>query len=218
MNGAPVRVLLADDHPLVRAGVRRVLDAEPDLEVVGEAEDGTQALAAIHSAAPDVLVLDLAMPGMDGLEVLRQAKAIRPALRIVVLTMHASPEYVARAIHFGADGYLLKESAVQDLMLAIKAVVAGRAYHSPQVQAHLASLVRNGSAEATREVDRLTGREREVLREIALGRSTKQIAARLGIGVRTVETHRANLMRKLDRHSIALLTQFAIREGLVSAP
>lgn len=218
MTAPPVRVLLADDHPLVRAGVRRVLDAEPHLIVVGEAEDGTQALAAIRTAAPDVLVLDLAMPGVDGLAVLRQAKTIRPALRIVVLTMHASPEYVARAIQSGADGYLLKESAVQDLVSAIEAVAAGRAYHSPQIQAHLASLVRNGAAAAPRDMDRLTGREREVLREIALGRSTKQIAARLGIGVRTVETHRANLMRKLDRHSVALLTQFAIREGLVEAP
>jgi DNA-binding NarL/FixJ family response regulator len=218
MSGAPIRVLLADDHPLVRAGVRRVLDAEPHLEVVGEAEDGAAALEAVRTAAPDVLVLDLAMPGVDGLEVLREAKAIRPALRIVVLTMHASPEYVTRAIRNGADGYLLKESAVQDLLLAIEAVVAGRAYHSPQVQAHLASLVRNGAATTGREIDRLTGREREVLREIALGRSTKQIAARLGIGVRTVETHRANLMRKLDRHSVALLTQFAIREGLLGAP
>lgn len=218
MTAPPVRVLLADDHPLVRAGVRRVLDAEPHLIVVGEAEDGAQALAAIRTAAPDVLVLDLAMPGVDGLAVLRQAKTIRPALRIVVLTMHASPEYVARAIQSGADGYLLKESAVQDLVSAIEAVAAGRAYHSPQIQAHLASLVRNGAAAAPRDMDRLTGREREVLREIALGRSTKQIAARLGIGVRTVETHRANLMRKLDRHSVALLTQFAIREGLVEAP
>jgi DNA-binding NarL/FixJ family response regulator len=218
VTAPPVRVLLADDHPLVRAGVRRVLDAEPHLIVVGEAEDGAQALAAIRTAAPDVLVLDLAMPGVDGLAVLRQAKTIRPALRIVVLTMHASPEYVARAIQSGADGYLLKESAVQDLVSAIEAVAAGRAYHSPQIQAHLASLVRNGAAAAPRDMDRLTGREREVLREIALGRSTKQIAARLGIGVRTVETHRANLMRKLDRHSVALLTQFAIREGLVEAP
>ncbi|HEV8357888.1 MAG TPA: response regulator transcription factor [Gemmatimonadales bacterium] len=217
MSGARIRVLLVDDHPLVRAGVRRVLDAEAGLEVVGEAADGAAALRAIRELAPDVLVLDLAMPGVDGLEVLRRAKTIRPALKIVVLTMHANPEYVARAIQTGADGYLLKESAVQDLLSAIEAVVAGRAFHSPQIQAQLAGMLRNGASGPPREIDRLTERERDVLRELAAGRSTKEIAARLGIGSRTVETHRANLMRKLDLHSVALLTQFAIRVGLVRA-
>jgi DNA-binding NarL/FixJ family response regulator len=217
VSGARIRVLLVDDHPLVRAGVRRVLDAEAGLEVVGEAADGAAALRAIRELAPDVLVLDLAMPGVDGLEVLRRAKTIRPALKIVVLTMHANPEYVARAIQTGADGYLLKESAVQDLLSAIEAVVAGRAFHSPQIQAQLAGMLRNGASGPPREIDRLTERERDVLRELAAGRSTKEIAARLGIGSRTVETHRANLMRKLDLHSVALLTQFAIRVGLVRA-
>ena len=218
MSAARIRVLLVDDHPLVRAGVRRVLDTEPQLEVVGEAADGTAALGAIRDLSPDVLVLDLAMPGVDGLEVLRRARTIRPKLKIVVLTMHANPEYVARAIQTGADGYLLKESAVQDLLSAIEAVVAGRAFHSPQIQAQLAGMLRNGTPGPPREIDRLTEREREVLRELAAGRSSKEIAARLGIGSRTVETHRANLMRKLNLHSVALLTQFAIREGLVRAP
>lgn len=218
MSTARTRVLLVDDHPLVRAGVRRVLDAESRLEVVGEAENGAAALQAIREQAPDVLVLDLAMPDMDGLEVLPRAKKIRPELKIVVLTMHASPEYVVRAIQAGADGYILKESAVQDLLSAIDAVTAGRAFHSPQIQMQLGELLRQAAAPAAREIDRLTDRERDVLREIAVGRSTKQIAARLGIGSRTVESHRANLMRKLDLHSVALLTQFAIREGLIRAP
>jgi len=215
VSAARIRVLLVDDHPLVRAGVRRVLDAESHLEVVGEAADGAAALRAIPELAPDVLVLDLAMPGVDGLEVLRRAKALRPALKVVVLTMHANPEYVARAVQTGADGYLLKESAVQDLLAAIEAVMAGRAYHSPKIQMQLAEMLRHGGTPPLRAIDRLTDRERDVLRELAAGSSTKEIAARLGIGNRTVETHRANLMRKLNLHSIALLTQFAVREGLV---
>src|SRR5262249_44252159 len=133
-------------------------------------------------------------------------------------TMHASTEYVARAIKSGADGYLLKESAAQELLAAIDAVMTGSSFHSPQIQTQLAALVRSGSSAASRAIDRLTDRERAVLRAIAAGRSTKQVAARLGIGTRTVETHRANLMRKLDLHSVALLTQFAIREGLVRSP
>lgn len=218
MRSARIRVLLADDHPLVRSGVRRVLESQSELEIVGEAEDGAAALAKISELAPDVLILDLAMPGTDGLEVLRRAKTIRPELKIVVLTMHASPEYVARAIQLGADGYLLKESAVPELLAAINAVRLGRAFHSPKIQAELANLVRNTTPVPARLLDRLTDRERQVLREIAAGRSTKQVAATLGIGRRTVETHRANLMRKLGLHSVALLTQFAIREGLVGSP
>jgi len=213
------RVLLVDDHPLVRAGVRRV-ECASDLEVVGEAADGAAALEAIRDLRPDVLILDLGMPGMDGLSVLQRARLIRPSLKILVLTMHASSEYVARAIQAGADGYLLKESAVQELLAAIQSVVAGRAFHSPQIQLELARLVRNGAegAVSSRELDRLSDREREVLRAIAEGASTKEIAARFGISTRTVETHRASLMRKLGLRSVALLTQFAIRVGLVRTP
>ncbi|HLG04676.1 MAG TPA: response regulator transcription factor [Gemmatimonadales bacterium] len=218
MTSAPVRVLVVDDHPLVRAGVRRVLESEPGFEIAGEAEDGAAALEMIRSRPLDIVVLDLALPGIDGLEVLRQAKAIRPELRIVVLTMHASAEYLARAIRSGADAYLLKESAAPELLAAVRAVQAGRAFHSPRLQAELANLVRGGNVESRRAVERLTEREREVLRHIAAGRSSKEIAVQLGIGVRTVETHRANLMRKLGIRSIALLTQFAIREGVEPTP
>lgn len=213
-----IRVLLVDDHPLVRAGVRRVLESEPGIAIVGEAADGGAALAALQGTPVDVMVLDLGMPGVDGLEVLARAKAIRPSLRIVVLTMHANAEYVARAIQQGADGYLLKDSAVQDLVAAIMAVVGGRAFHSAQIQQQLARIVRGEAAVGAPGLDRLTDREREVLRAIAMGRSTKEIAATLGIGARTVETHRANLMRKLELRSVALLTQFALRAGLVRTP
>jgi two-component system response regulator NreC len=219
MKPAPkIRVLLADDHTLVRAGVRRILEAEPTLAVCGEATDGASALAALAELDPDVLVLDLTMPGLDGFEVLRQAKHDRPELKVLVLTMHANPEYVQRAISEGADGYLLKDSAVQDLVAAIAAVCEGQAYYSPQIQARLAEILRSGREPQPRPLDLLTEREREVLRLVAQGLATKEIAARLDIGARTVETHRANLMRKLDLHSVARLTQFAIREGLVDAP
>jgi len=208
------RILLADDHTLVRAGVRRILEAQPGLAVVGEVADGDAALEFVQQNDLDVLVLDLTMPGTDGFGVLRRVKALRPHIKVLVLTMHSNAEYVARAVQDGADGYLLKDSAVQDLVAAIEAVRAGRAYYSPPVQRELSELLRAHAA-PPRPVDLLTEREREILRLVATGLSTKEIASRLDISTRTVETHRANLMRKLGLKSVALLTQFAIREGLV---
>jgi DNA-binding NarL/FixJ family response regulator len=216
-RGVATRVLLADDHNLVRAGVRRILEAHEEVEVVGEVGDGESALRALETTPTDVLVLDLTMPGVDGFEVLRRAKAAHPDLRVLVLTMHASPAYVSRAIREGADGYLLKDSAVQDLVTAIGSVMEGRAYYSPPIQAELGELLRAEGARQ-RQLDQLTDREREVLRLVAEGLSTKEIAARLAISTRTVETHRAHLMRKLGLRSVALLTQFAIREGMLGGP
>jgi two-component system response regulator NreC len=210
-------VMLADDHTLVRAGVRKILEAHSGFSVVGEAADGRAAIAALKQQPVDVLVLDLTMPGMDGFEVLRRAKSVRPEIKVLVLTMHASAEYVARAIREGADGYLLKDSAVQDLVAAIQAVMAGREYYSPPVQRELSEMVR-GNAGGKRRTEPITDREREVLKLVAEGLSTKEIATRLDISTRTVETHRANLMRKLGLHSVARLTQYAIREGLIDAP
>jgi len=210
----PVRILLADDHTLVRAGVRRILEAQPGITVAGEVSDGDAALDFLRAEPVDVLVLDLTMPGTDGFEVLRQVKVTLPGMKVLVLTMHADAEYVARAVQDGADGYLLKDSAVQDLVAAIEAVQAGRAYYSPPVQRELSELLRAHSA-PPRPMDTLTEREREVVRLVVKGLSTKEIATQLDISTRTVETHRANLMRKLNLKSVALLTQFAIREGLV---
>jgi len=213
----PVRILLADDHTLVRAGVRRILEAEPGIVVAGEVADGDAALEFLRVNPVDVLVLDLTMPGADGFEVLRQVKGTRSGMKVLVLTMHANAEYVARAVQDGADGYLLKDSAVQDLVSAIEAVRSGRAYYSPPVQRELSELLRAHSA-PPRPMDTLTDREREVLQLVVKGLSTKEIASKLDISTRTVETHRANLMRKLNLKSVALLTQFAIREGLVREP
>ncbi len=212
---APTHVLLADDHALVRAGLRKILEAQPGFAVVGEAADGRAALAALKEQPVDVVVLDLSMPGADGFEVLRRAKGIRPGLKVLVLTMHTSPEYVTRAVREGADGYLLKDSAVQDLVAAIQSVMAGREYYSPPVQRELTEMLRGGGRRAAEPI---TGREREVLKMVAEGLSTKEIASRLDISSRTVETHRANLMRKLGLRSVARLTQYAIRAGLIEAP
>jgi DNA-binding NarL/FixJ family response regulator len=212
-----VRVILADDHTLVRSGIRRILEAQPDIVVVDEASDGRAALEAVRRSDAEVLVLDLKMEGPDGIEVLRAAKAERPDLKVLILTMHAGREYVARAMQEGADGYLLKDSAVQDLVAAVQAVVDGRAYYSPAIQQQMAELLREGSG-VTQGIQLLSDREREVLTLLAGGCSSKEIASSLDISTRTVETHRANLMRKLGVRSVALLTQIAIREGIVDLP
>lgn len=212
-----VRVILADDHTLVRAGIRRILESLPACVVVDEAVDGLQAIDSLRRVEADVLVLDLTMAGRDGIEVLRVAKAERPALKVIVLTMHAGREYVARAMQEGANGYLLKDSAVQDLAAAIAAVTSGLTYFSPAIQQQMAEMLKGG-VPAVPDLRALTEREREVLILLARGSSTKEIAASLDIGVRTVETHRANLMRKLGVRSVALLTQVAIREGIIDLP
>lgn len=213
----PTRVLLVDDHTLVRAGVRRILEAHAGIRVVDEVPDGDRAIQALEAGGVDVVVLDLTMPGRDGFTVLAEIRHRWPAVQVIVLTMHSSGEYVARAVREGARGYLLKDSAVQDLVAAIEAVMAGGEFYSPAVQRSLADALRQGERTSS-PLEQLTEREREVLRLVAEGLATKEIAARLFISGRTVETHRANLMRKLDLHSVALLTQFAIREGLVRQP
>jgi DNA-binding NarL/FixJ family response regulator len=210
----PIRVMLADDHTLVRAGIRRILESVPGLLVVGEAADGRQAIDLVRAETADVLVLDLKMNDTDGIEVLRVAKAEKPDLKVLILTMHAAREYVARAMHEGADAYLLKDSAAQDLVAAIDAVMAGRAYYSPAIQHTMAELLREGS-KVPQGIQGLSDREREVLALLAGGLSSKEIATKLDISVRTVDTHRSNLMRKLGVKSVALLTQVALREGIV---
>lgn len=212
MSEARTRVILADDHTLVRAGIRRILESQPQFEVVAEAADGVAAIEAVERLGADVLVLDLNMNGLEGIDVLRRCKVAVPDLKIVILTMHAGREYVSRAIAEGADGYLLKDSAVQDLAAAIAAVMGGGTYFSPAIQQQMLEMVRDGHRQG---LQGLTDREREVLILIARGLSTKEIASSLDIGQRTVETHRSNLMRKLGVKSVALLTQVAIREGIL---
>jgi DNA-binding NarL/FixJ family response regulator len=214
MSSKAIRLLLVDDHTLVRAGVRRILESHEGIRVVGEVSDGEGAIEALSAGGIDVVVLDLTMPDCDGFALLAEMRRRWPAVKPIVLTMHSSGEYVARSVREGAKGYLLKDSAVHDLVAAIETVVLGGEYYSPSVQGSMADALRREGGRFSM-LDQLTEREREVLRLVAEGLATKEIAARLFISTRTVESHRANLMRKLDLRSVALLTQFAIREGLV---
>ena len=216
MTDTPIRILIADDHALVREGIRRVLDEDPGFDVVAEASDGRQALERIEETNPDVAILDISMPERSGLDVARQLREERPALKVLILSMHDETEYVMRAVHAGAAGYLLKDDAGPALLRqAVRAVQAGDSYFSPAVAARLTDALRGGSSGSADPLERLTGRELEVLRLVAAGRSNKQIAAELGISRRTVESHRESMMRKIEIRTVAGLTRFALENGLL---
>jgi DNA-binding NarL/FixJ family response regulator len=211
----PIRVLLADDHALVRAGLRKLLESLSGVAVVGEAGDGREALALVASKKPDLVLLDITMPGLNGLEAAERIAREHPGTRVILLSMHASEEHVLRALRAGASGYLPKDAALGELELAINAVRKGETYLSPAVSRHVSDYVRRMGAEAEPR-ESLTPRQREILQLIAEGQSTKRIAATLGVSVKTVETHRSQLMEKLDIHDVAGLVRYAIRIGLVS--
>jgi DNA-binding NarL/FixJ family response regulator len=216
MTDAPIRILIADDHALVREGIRRVLDEDPGFDVVAEASDGRQALERIEETNPDVAILDISMPERSGLDVARQLREERPALKVLILSMHDETEYVMRAVHAGAAGYLLKDDAGPALLRqAVRAVHEGDSYFSPAVAARLTEALRGGSSGSADPLERLTGRERQVLRLVAAGHSNKQIAAELGISRRTVESHRESMMRKIEIRTVAGLTRFALENGLL---
>jgi DNA-binding NarL/FixJ family response regulator len=212
----PLRVLLADDHAILREGVRLVLEAQPDITVVGEAGNGAEALALAHRLRPDVVVMDIAMPDVNGLEATRRLRAELPEVQVVVLTMHADREYVTQVVQAGAAGYVLKQAAAQELVRALRAARAGDAFlHPAATRALIGDYLRRVDDEGP--ADGLTPREREVLRLVARGASNRAIANDLGISVKTVEAHRANLMAKLDMHDRTELVRYAIRTGLISA-
>ena len=216
MNSNTLRIVLVDDQELVRAGVRKVLEGEGDMAVVGEASDGYEMMRLLHAVEADVVVMDLNMPGRDGFEALRDLHMADLPVKVLVLSLHDDPQYVGRAVREGAHGYLLKDCAVQDLPLAVRAVMQGRPFFSPRAQAALSEALRNG--QRLDPIDLLSPRELEVLKRVAGGLSSKEIGAALNISPRTVETHRASLMRKLDLHSVAELTRFAIEKGIVRKP
>lgn len=211
-----IHVVLADDHALVRAGIRALLDRLPDVQTVGEAGTGAEALALIESCRPDVAIVDLSMGAMSGLDVVARAAASVPAVRIIVLSMHANEGYVAQALRAGAAGYLIKDAASDELELAIAAVRRGETYLSPGISRAVISGFLAGpgaGGRGTRPV--LTPRQREVLALIARGKSTREIARLLGLSVKTVETHRAAVMDRLDIHDVAGLVKHALRAGLI---
>ncbi len=209
------RVLLADDHSLVRAGIRYLLQNLPDIDVVAEAGDGREALQLIEKHNPDIVLMDIAMPNLSGLEAAIHVAENFPHVRLIILSMHATEEYVLRALRSGASGYILKDADITELELAIKAVSRGETYISPSVSKHVTDYVRRVGG-GTSPLDRLTMRQREVLQLIAEGHTTQEIAQILEISSKTVETHRAQLMARLDIHDIAGLVRYAIRVGLVA--
>lgn len=214
---AAIRVLLADDHSVVREGLRHVLAGAPELTVVGEAGTGPEAMSLAAQERPDVVLLDLTMPGAGGLEVLRHLRTTLPEIRVLILSVHDDPEYVLESVRAGAHGYLRKDSSPAEIRQAIRAVYAGDAYFSPPVARHLTTALRDATGTPSSEGDiaALTSREREVLMRVARGLTNRETASELGISVRTVEAHRDSLMRKLRIHTVAGLTRFAISQGLL---
>lgn len=212
----PIRVLLADNHTLVRAGLRALLHSLDGIEVVAEANDGREALRLIEIHRPDVVLMDVAMPEMNGLEATTRIVKEFPNVRVIILSMHANEEYVLQSLRTGAVGYVLKDSGVSELELALKAISRGETYLSPAVSKHVvADYVRRVGGESN-PLEQLTPRQREILQMLAEGRSMKEIAQLLYISIKTVETHRAQLMERLNIHDVAGLVRYAIRVGLVT--
>jgi two-component system response regulator NreC len=213
-----VNILLVDDHAVIRAGLKLVLERHSDFHVVGEASDGREGVAEAGRLHPDVVVMDLAMPNLNGMEAARQIVASSPAMAIVVLSMHSDEEYVLRALKSGARAYVLKESAEADLIAAVHAVTSGKSFFSPKVSRMLVEdYVRQlQDREIEDSYELLTGREREILQLVAEGKSNKDIANLLNLSVYTVETHRANIMEKLSLHNVPELILYAVRKGVIS--
>jgi len=216
MTDIPIRVVVADDHALVREGIRNVIDLPGRMEVVGEAADGDEVLEKVAALEPDVLILDITMPGSSGLETTRTLSREHPELRILILTMHDKREYVLDAVRAGAHGYVLKDGEPSELQRAIEVVAKGDAFYTPWAAAQISAALRgDGEKPEADELGRLSDREREVLVEVARGRTSKEIGEKLGISPRTVESHRLRVMDKLEIRSIAGLTRFAVAHGLV---
>lgn len=214
----PLRIVLAEDHTLVRAGLRTLLHQLDRVTVVGEAADGREAVELAKAHKPDMILMDISMPGLNGIDATRQVKKELPGVRVVILSMHSSEEHVMQALRAGASGYLLKESAPLELELALQAVGSGETYLSPPISRQVIEGYMQRVADTTQDaLATLSVRQREILQLVAEGNSSKEIARRLDLSVKTVETHRAQLMDRLQIRDVAGLVRFAIRTGLISA-
>lgn len=211
-----VRVLLADDHTLVRAGLRKLLESMSEIEVVGEAGDGLTLLELAEQLQPNLVLMDIAMPGLNGLEATARLVKSYPGIRVMILSMHQNEEYVRRALRHGAVGYMLKDAAPMELGLALAAVLRGETYLSPAVSKGVVNDYVQRLRDDDQPAEQLSPRQREVLQLIAEGLSTKDIARRLDLSVKTVETHRTGLMKQLDVHEVTGLVRYALKMGLVS--
>ena len=212
-----IHILLADDHTILRAGLKMMLNAQPDMEVVGEAQGGRQAITEAQRLHPDIVLMDITMPDLSGIEATRQIKKILPDVKVLVLTMHENDEYVFQALRAGASGYMLKEAADTELITALHIVHDGQFYLSPTAQSVMVGdyLQRVNSGEEKDSYSHLTEREREILKLVAEGYTNNQIAERLVISPKTVDTHRTHIMDKLNLHSRAELVKYAMRRGLL---
>jgi len=213
----PIRILIAEDHELVRAGFCALLNGLDEVTVVGQAKTGYEALELASTCAPGVVLMDISMPGLNGLEVAARIKEAHPHIRVLMLSVHTSEEYVLQALRAGADGYLVKDSGADELALAIRSVADGRTYLSPRISRHVIDryLMRQQDMETPFNI--LTPRQREILQMIAGGATTRDMARRLKLSVKTVDTHRTQLMDRLDIHDIAGLVRYAIRRGVVDS-
>ncbi len=212
------RLAIADDHALFRQGLKRILEEIPDLEVTGEASDGLELLRLLQESNPDLIILDISMPNLRGLEAIHEVKKANPKTRVLILTMHKENEYLSQALSAGADGYLLKEDADTELLAAVESVRYGKTYVSPLLSGKLAeewTQRRRGNGKAPFDLEPVTIREKEILKLIAEGKLSKEIADLLFISVRTVERHRANMMDKLNLKNTAELVKYAIQKGYV---
>jgi two-component system response regulator NreC len=211
-----IKVLVVDDHTILRQGIKALLDNQEGIEVIGEAKDGREALSIIEETLPDVILMDIAMPGLNGLEATRRIKKKFPRMKVLVLTMYTNEEYIFQILNAGANGYLVKETAFQDLISAIKAVYKNEAFMSPSISKKVInSYIKKAQDDEAKTCEVLTTREREILQLIAEGNSSKKIAELLFISPKTVETHRTHIMDKLNIHNRTGLIKYAIRKGMV---
>ena len=213
-----LRIVLAEDHTILREGLRALLSADPNFEIIGEAQNGREAVRCVEKMEPDLLLMDLSMPRMSGMDAIREIKKRYPEIKIIALTVHKTEEYLLTTLKAGADGYVLKDATHEELVMAIKNVMGGKSYLSPGVSEKVIVGYLEGR-ESNRSIspwETLSQREREVLKLIAEGFKNKEIAEDLCISLKTVEKHRANLMKKLDLHNAAALTVYAVQKGLVN--